>query len=80
MSKCITCKYALYDGMCMAMGKFTVLDSDSCELYRPTQEYEIARLKREYERLHEIVARLSRIVEPYLLALVSDGIDLEVDV
>ena len=55
MSKCLTCDYALYDGMCLAQGKFTVLDADSCELYRPTQGYEVARLKRENEKLRELV-------------------------
>lgn len=62
MSKCITCEYALYDGMCLAQGKFTVLDADSCELYRPTKGAEVARLKRENEKLSEFVRAVAEDV------------------
>lgn len=55
MSKCVSCEYALYDGMCMAQGKYTVLDANSCELYRQTQGYEVSRLKRENVKLRELV-------------------------
>jgi len=56
MSKCNTCDYALYGGMCLAQGKFMVLDdADSCELYRPNRGLELARLKRENEKLRKLV-------------------------
>lgn len=63
MSKCNTCDYALYDGMCLAQGKFTMLDADSCELYRPTQDYEVTRLKRENAKLRELCADLVRQIK-----------------
>lgn len=65
MSKCNTCEYALYDGMCMAQGKFTVLDADSCGLYKPTQDSEVARLKVENAKLRELV----KAMEPFLCCM-----------
>lgn len=54
MSKCLTCKFALYDGMCLAHGKYTTLDSPSCAEYLPEDWEIISRLKAENEKLREL--------------------------
>jgi hypothetical protein len=55
MSECMTCKFALYDGMCLAKGKFTVLDAPACEDYRPRIDVEVSKLKAENAKLRELV-------------------------
>ena len=55
MSKCMTCQYALYDGMCLAQGKFTPLDAQACDDYKPRIDVEVSKLQAENAKLRELV-------------------------
>ena len=54
MSQCMTCRYALYDGMCLAKGKFTTLDAPACDTYVERTDVEASRLKAENAKLREL--------------------------
>lgn len=56
MSLCRTCEYALYDGMCMAHGKFTLLDAPACDDYKMHLDVEVSKLKAENTKLRELCA------------------------
>ncbi len=56
MSKCRTCEYALYDGMCLAQSKFTLLDAPACDDYKPRIDVEVSKLKAENAKLRELVS------------------------
>ena len=60
MGKCMTCNYALYDGMCLAQGKFTMLDAPACDDYRPRIDVEASQLKAENAKLRELAQNLYR--------------------
>ena len=55
MSQCMTCRYALYDGMCLAKGKFTALDAPACDTYAEHTDVEASRLRAENAKLRELV-------------------------
>lgn len=61
MSKCRTCEYALYDGMCLAEGKYTLLDAPACDDYKPRIDVEVSKLKAENAKLRELCADLYAI-------------------
>lgn len=54
MSLCRTCEYALYDGMCLAHGKFTLLDAPACDDYKMHLDVEVSKLKAENAKLREL--------------------------
>ena len=58
MSECRTCEYALYDGMCLAQGKFTLLDAPSCDDYKQRIDVEVSKLKAENAKLRKLVQKL----------------------
>ena len=60
MSTCRTCEYALYDGMCLAQGKFTLLDAPACDNYKPRIDAEVSKLKAENAKLRELVRDMWR--------------------
>ena len=60
MSKCMTCRYALYDGMCLAKGKFTALDAPACDTYAVRTDVEASRLRAENRELRQLVQSLYR--------------------
>ena len=65
MSMCRTCEYALYDGMCMAHGKFTLLDAPACDDYKMHLDVEVSKLKAENAKLHKLVGDMwTYIAEP----------------
>lgn len=66
MSECRTCRFAAYDGTCLAKGKLTVLDAPACGLYRPTAAAQIAELKRENAELRELVKDIDEVADPFL--------------
>ena len=55
MSQCMTCRYALYDGMCLAKGKFTTLDAPACDTYAAHADVEASRLRAENAKLRQLV-------------------------
>ena len=58
MSQCMTCRYALYDGMCLAKGKFTALDAPACDTYAEHTDVEASRLRAENRELRELVREM----------------------
>ena len=70
MSQCMTCRYALYDGMCLAKGKFTTLDAPACDTYAERTDVEASRLRAENRELCQLVADCHS-----LLQRVCDGQD-----
>ena len=60
MSQCMTCRYALYDGMCLAKGKFTALDAPACDTYAAHADVEASRLRAENRELRQLVQSLYR--------------------
>lgn len=61
MSMCRTCEYALYDGMCLAQGKFTLLDAPACDAYKPRIDVEVSKLKAENAKLRELLDYMTPI-------------------
>lgn len=61
---CLTCRHALYDGMCMAKGKFTTLDAQACDQYAQTAHAELSRLRTENKRLRELVRAMYYSIAP----------------
>ena len=60
MSQCMTCRHALYDGMCLAKGKFTALDAPACDTYAEHTDVEASRLRAENRELRQLVQSLYR--------------------
>ena len=65
MSKCRTCEYALYDGMCLAQGKFTLLDAPACDDYKPCIAAEVSKLKAENAKLRKWCGELLQMAESH---------------
>ena len=68
MSLCRTCEYALYDGMCLAHGKFTLLDAPACDDYKMHLDVEVSKLKAENAELRELVRDLWPFVKAGLVS------------